>query len=167
MRATTEARPAQGLSLDRLRPVEGRAGRLFQVVYAILVVHFGSLAVTYLVDPGSAVRGFSWANQRLGGVPISPPDVAPWRLATAVGMATLTLMCLLLLVDLRRNHPILLPAAFFKGFNALLWFGYYRDSRLPVFLLAGIIDVAIVAIMLVTARAALRSADPRAESRPA
>jgi hypothetical protein len=131
------------------------AMRTFRVTFALLTVHFLSLGVLYLVDPAQAVRGFATLNEALGGVPFAPPDVAPWRFATVCGMTSLAVMTLLLTVDLRRNLPLLWPLAWFKGLNAALWFWYAGTTPgMPVFVVAGLIDVVVVASMVVIARRA-------------
>jgi hypothetical protein len=127
--------------------------RTFQVVFALLTVHFASLALIYLVDPGFAVRIFATVNEHLGGVNFSPPDVVAWRYGTVCGMATLSLMTLLLVMDGQRNRPLLAPAAFFKVLNAALWFWYWATTpNLPVFLCAGVFDLTVVALMAWAAR---------------
>jgi hypothetical protein len=133
----------------------------FEVVFALLTLHFASLAVTYLVDPDYAVRQFSRANKWLGGAAFAPPEVTAWRYATICGMSTLAVMTFMMLVDLRRNYPLLVPASFFKILNAVLWFWYSATNRdLPVFVAAGIFDLAIVAIMVWVARRAYASTGP-------
>lgn len=134
---------------------------LFEVVFVLLTLHFASLAVTYLVAPGFAVRQFSMANEWLGGVEFAPPGVTAWRYATVCGMATLAVMTLLVLVDVRRNYPLLVPAAFFKVLNAALWFWYSAtNSDLPVFVVAGVFDLFIVAVMVGVARPVYRGVGP-------
>lgn len=141
--------------------------RLFEVVFVLLTLHFASLAVTYLVAPGFAVGQFSMANEWLGGVEFAPPEVTAWRYATVCGVATLAVMTLLMLVDLGRNYPLLVPAAFFKFLNAVLWFWYSATtSGVPVFVVAGVFDLLIVALMVWAARRVYQaSARPSATDR--
>jgi hypothetical protein len=135
--------------------------RVFQIVYAVLALHFASLALTYLIDPGFAVRQFSSVNEKLGGVPFAPPEVTAWRYATVCGMATIALMTFLMLVDLRKNYPLLVPAAFFKLLNAVLWFWYSANNDgLPVFVVAGVFDLLVVAVMVWAARRAHEALHP-------
>ena len=124
----------------------------FNLVYLGLTLFYGGLAVSYLFDSARSVKHFSQLDELLGGPSIPNVDVPPWRYATVMGMATLALMCLLLLIDLRRNYPLLAPAVFFKALNAILWFVYWRQSDLPVFLFAGFVDIGLVALMVVVAR---------------
>ena len=132
-------------------------------MFALLTLHFASLAVTYLVDPGFAVRQFSVANEWLGGVEFAPPEVTAWRYATVCGMATLAVMAFLMLVDLRRNYPLLLPVGFFKVLNAVLWFWYSAtNADLPVFVAAGVYDLLVAALMVWVARRAHRVLGPGA-----
>ncbi|HEY7134206.1 MAG TPA: hypothetical protein VIB48_03995 [Acidimicrobiia bacterium] len=144
-------------AVNALAPrITAPAYRVFQVVYALLTVQFAVLGVSYLADPGGAVHTFSTWNQHLGGIRLLAPDVPPWRYATAVGMTTLALMCLMALLDLRRNHPVVAPAAFFKAYNAVLWF-WYANHRMPVFVAAGVLDVVEAVVMVVVATAAYRT----------
>jgi hypothetical protein len=146
---------------DSARPSNRFRPRTFEVVYTLLTLHFASLAVTYLVDPDSAVRQFSRANKWLGGERFAPPEVTAWRYATVCGMSTLAVMTFLMLVDLRQNYPLLVPAAFFKILNAVLWFWYSATNRdLPVFVAAGVFDLIIVIIMVWVARRAYAAAGP-------
>jgi hypothetical protein len=78
----------------------------------------------------------------------------------AIGMVTLGLMCLMLVVDLRRNHPVLVPAAFFKSFNAAMWFWYWHRTRFPVFLAAGLLDCLMVGAMVAVTIRAYRRLGP-------
>jgi hypothetical protein len=131
------------------------AVRIFRITFALLTLHYGSLGLTYLVDPGQAVRAFSSVNEALGGVAFAPPDVAPWRFATVCGVTTLAVMTALLLVDLRRNYALVWPTTWFKGLNAALWFWYSGTTDgMPVFALAGVLDVLIVTVMILVARRA-------------
>ena len=140
---------------DAAPPSSRTAGRTFSVVYLLLTIHFASLALTYLVAPGFAVRQFSRVNEWLGGAPFAPPEVTAWRYATVCGMATLALMAGLMLVDLRRNYPLLIPTAFFKVVNAVLWFWYSATNPdLPVFVAAGVFDLLVVTVMIWVARQA-------------
>jgi hypothetical protein len=124
----------------------------FQVVFALLTVFYGGLGVSYLFDSAHSVRNFSRLNQFFGGTAIPNVNVPPWRYVTVIGMTTLALMCLMLLVDLRRNYPVLIPAVFFKAFNSVLWFVYYAQTGLPVFLFAAFVDIGLVALMVVVGR---------------
>jgi hypothetical protein len=95
----------QNTPVDRLAAIpSSRARQLtFVVVFAVLTLHFASLAIVYLVDPDFAVRQFSRVNRWLGGVRFEPPEVTAWRYATVCGMATLAFMTFLLLMDLGRT----------------------------------------------------------------
>jgi len=159
--ATTRGRP---VPVATRRSEATRAIATFRAVYAVLTIHFASLGIVYLVDPDRAVRSFSRVNEALGGVVLAPPDVAPWRYATVCGMTTLAVMTLLMVIRPRRYAALLWPAAWFKGLNALLWFWYAASNEsMPVFVLAGAVDLVVVAVMVVVARRAwaVPSADAR------
>jgi len=155
-----------GSAGERVKAPGGRRGLwLFRAVFALLTVEFAGLGLFYLADPAGAVGGFSRANQFLGGIRVPVPDVPPWRYAAAAGMVAAGLMCAMLLADLRRNLPVLWPAAFFKGFDALLWFWYaarFGRGELPVCYAAGAFDCLQVLAMIVIARRAYAAAPQRA-----
>jgi hypothetical protein len=137
-----------------------RRPQTFQIVFALLTLEFAGLGISYLADPAAAVRGFSRWNQVLGGIPLVGPDVAPWRYVTAIGMITVGLMCAMLLVDLGRNYTMIVPVAFFKTVNAVLWVWYaarYGAGNLPVFYAAAAFDGVQVLAMVVVAGSAHRS----------
>lgn len=46
----------------------GSSQRVFRIVFAVLTVHFASLALICLADPELAVRRYSDANELFGGV---------------------------------------------------------------------------------------------------
>jgi hypothetical protein len=131
----------------------------FTLVYAGLTLFYGGLGVSYLFDSARSVKHFSQLDELLGGAKIPNVDVPPWRYAAVMGMLTLALMCLMLMLDLRRNYPLLVPAVFFKGVNAVLWFVYWRQSHLPVFLFAGLVDIGLITLMIVVARRAYARLD--------
>ena len=142
-------------------------GSGFLAVFGCFAALYTGLGVLYLTDPARAFDGFSRANRWLGGVSLAAPDVPPWRYVTAIGMITLGLMCLMLAVDLRRNYPVLVPAAFFKLFNAVLWFAYYEEAGFQVFLAAGLLDVVMVGVMVAVAVRARRRLDEAPQPRRA
>jgi hypothetical protein len=145
---------------DAPGPGKARHQGAFRVVFALLTIEFAGLGISYLAGPGSAVRAFSRWNQILGGIKLVSPDVPPWRYVTAIGMVTVALMCAMLLADLRRNWPVLTPAAFFKAFNAVLWFWFaarHGHGHLPVFYAAGVFDCLQVLVMIAVARRAYRA----------
>lgn len=131
----------------------------FTVTYAALTLFYGGLGFSYLFDSARSVKHFSQLDELLGGAAIPNVDVPPWRYAAVMGMTTLALMCLMMLIDLRRNYPLLVPAVFFKALNAVLWFVYWRQSDLPVFLFAGFVDIGLVVLMVVVGRRAYARLD--------
>jgi hypothetical protein len=148
---------------NRRRLFEG--GPVFVIGFATLTAFFTGLGTYYLANPTGSIESLSRANQSLGGIPLTATDVAAWRYTAAVGMLTVGLMCLMVLVDLRRNHVVLVPAVFFKGFGILLWLHYYdAHPNVPVCLEFSAIDCLLIAAMLglaLPARARLLRADER------
>jgi hypothetical protein len=129
------------------RTFEG--GRVFVVGFATLTAFFSGLGLYYLANPSGAIRALSTTNQRLGGIPIVVVDVPAWRYTAAVGMITLGVMCLLVLVDLRRNSTMLIPACFFKGFDIVLLVRYsVLHPRVPACLEFAFMDLVLVAAMI-------------------
>ena len=129
------------------KPFEG--GPVFAVGYATLTALFSGLGLYYLANPNGAIRALSTTNQRLGGIPIVVVDVPAWRYTAAVGMITLGVMCLLVLVDLRRNSTMLIPAVFFKSFDIVLLVRYSAlHPRVPACLEFAAIDVVLIAAMI-------------------
>jgi hypothetical protein len=158
----TAENESQTRTLGAVVPQSMRASPIgFQIVYAALTIFYGTLGVSYLVNPAGSVGNFSRLDKLLGGPTIPNVDVPPWRYVTVIGMTNLALMCLMLMADLRRNYPLLVPAVFFKAFNAVLWFVYYGQTKLPVFLFAAFVDVGLVVVMVEVARRAHARLDAR------
>jgi hypothetical protein len=129
------------------RAFEG--GAVFVVGFATLAAFFSGLGVYYLANPRGAIAALSTTNQHLGGIAIVVVDVVAWRYTAAVGMITLGVMCLLVLVDLRRNSTMLIPAVFFKGFDVVLLVRYSAlHPRVPACLEFAFMDVVLVAAMI-------------------
>ncbi len=126
-----------------------QGGPVFVTGFATLTALFSGLGIYYLADPSGAIRALSNANQRLGGVPVTAVDVVAWRYTAAVGMMTLGVMCFLMLVDLRRNSTMLVPAVFFKGFDIVLLVHYYGlHTQVPACLEFAAIDAILIASMV-------------------
>ena len=160
IRARNDKSAGQGLPVPARRDGQW----LFRVVLALLTLEYTGLGVFYLADPAGADRGLPHANQVLGGIPLLAPDVPVWRYATAAALIAAGLMCAMLLADLRRNLPVLLPLAFFKAFDATLWFWFsarHGHGQLPVGYAAGTLDwVQVLALIVVTLRAHARLVRP-------
>jgi hypothetical protein len=132
-------------------------GPVFVTGYVLLAALFGGLGVYYLANPSGAINALSATNQRLGGVPIVVVDVVAWRYTAAVGMMTLGVMCLLILVDLRRNSSMLVPLVFFKGFDIVLLVRYSMlHPHMPACLQFAALDAILIACALGLAMLARR-----------
>lgn len=135
---------------------ERRAERAFRIVYAILVLNFAIPAVSYMTSPELTLAMLDRINRALGGGPY--PFVESGRLWHMLGVGnvmTLAFMCALLLVDLRRFHPILPALAFLKAFSAVYaaWIGVRHAC--PAFLAIFVLDGTTTFAMVYFARRAL------------
>ncbi len=119
---------------------------MFVTVYATLTALYLGLGTWYLADPAGVLRGVSSLDRQVGGPSITAPDVAPWRYGTALGVLTLAILCLLVLIDLRRHLAVVVPLIFFKAGNAVLWFHYYGTTHLPAFRSLGFFDLGLAAV---------------------
>jgi hypothetical protein len=154
-------RPYVAFMTDQRQPFAG--GALFVTGYILLAALFGGLGIYYLANPSGAMNALSATNQRLGGIPIHVVDVVAWRYTAAVGMITLGVMCLMILIDLRRNSSMLVPLVFFKGFDIVLLVRYsVLHPHVPACYQFAAMDAVLIACALglaLPARRRLMTAD--------
>lgn len=134
------------------------AYRAFQVVYAILVLNFAIPAVSYMAAPELTLDTLDRINRGLGGGPYPFVESGRvWHMLAVGNVMTLAFMCALLLVDLRRFHPVLPALVFLKAYSALYsaWIGVHDGC--PAFLAIFALDGTTTVAMVVFARAALRA----------
>lgn len=120
-----------------------RRYRDHQLVFALLTLNFVLPALTYSFAPQSAMDSFLRINTILGGAPYDFPEAASrvWRYLGAANVMTLGLMCALLMADLRRFYPVLVPLTFMKLYAATSWLvGFVLDPGARFFLAAAILD---------------------------
>jgi hypothetical protein len=136
----------------------------FRVVYTLLTANFLIPSLLYLIAPERAL-GDLRAGLALLGLPPFPIENEGgfvWRTLAGTNVLTLAFMCGLLLADVRRFYPLLLPLAFLKGTTALAFLLQYALAyRHPLFL--GIVAWDGLAVFLMIffasrARAALDQA---------
>jgi len=117
--------------------------RQFQIVFVLLALNFIIPAISYTFFPHVAVEGFLSLNTLLGGAEYTFPEAQSrvWRYLGAANVMTLGFMCTLLLANLRRFYPVLVPLTFMKGYAALAWlFGWIADPGARFFLAAAVFD---------------------------
>lgn len=133
--------------------------RNFQIAFTILTLNFVIPAVSYALDPATAIDQFRWLNELIGGEAYTFPeaDSRVWRYLGAANVMTLGLMCFLLQLNLRANFPLLLPLTFLKGYNASLFlFGYFASPQFPILLGVAVFDFLTCAAFVYFARSARR-----------
>lgn len=135
--------------------------RNFQLVYTYLTLNFFLPSLVYTFAPGKAIGQFETLGQILGAgsyAALAGETGNVWRVLGAANVMTLSLMCCLLLVDLRRFYPVLLPLVFMKGFTAVLYLAVYLfENRYPAFLAVSLYDGFNLFLMLYFAIRAHRS----------
>jgi hypothetical protein len=133
------------------------AYRDFQLVFAVLTVNFFVPAVAYLFAPDLAYGELDRLCALLGWDLFTAAERGSefWRFLGFSNVFTLGFMCLLLLLNLRRWHPVLLPLLVLKGASVvgaahLFLFG----SGHPFFALAvGFDGITMAAIFVFATRA--------------
>jgi hypothetical protein len=101
----------------------------FRVAYALMAANFIFPALVYFWAPARGISQFATGNA-----------------------LTLAFTCALLLWDLPRFLPALLPIAFLKAYSSLGFLAIFAKTRYPAFLAVSLFDVATVGAMLVFAR---------------
>ncbi len=143
-----------------------RTYRNFQIAFTLLTLNFVLPAISYASTPQVVGGQLRSLNRMLGGEPYTAPESQSrlWRYLGAANVMTLGVMCLLLQLNLRRFGVVLLPLAFLKGYNALLFLlGYVASPHWPVLLAIGLLDVATTAAFLFFAGRAIRDIGARAD----
>ena len=97
-----------------------RNHRLFFGAFAIA---FAVAATLYAFIPATITAQFAQMDVRLGGAAggYPEPQNRVWTSLAAANVATLSLMCFLLVKDLRRYGAVRLPLLFMKTASALLF----------------------------------------------
>ncbi len=130
--------------------------RNFRIVYTILALNFIIPAFAYLFAPELAWSSLLGVAELFGGRDYPHPETSLyWRILGAGNVMTLGFMCGLLLLDLRRYYPTLVPLVFLKGCSAFGFLGVYLLLLpFPLFLVAFLFDGLTMAAMVYFARAA-------------
>jgi hypothetical protein len=137
------------------------AYRNFQIVFTLLTLNFLVPAITYVFAPHLVVEQFRGFGALLGGIAYPLDEKSHlWRGLGASNVATLGLMCLLLQLNVRRFHAVLVPLVFMKGMMALFMLGCFF-TVLPYrgFLAVSCWDALAVVLFLAFAPRARRALD--------
>jgi hypothetical protein len=134
--------------------------RDFQVVFTILTVNFFVPAVVYLFAPDLAYGELDRLCSIFGWELMASAERGSefWRFLGFSNVFTLGFMCLLLQLDLRRWHPVLLPLLVLKGASVVgaAWLFLFGSGH-PFFALAVGFDGVTMAAMIVFASRAHRA----------
>ncbi|HEX4457617.1 MAG TPA: hypothetical protein VIA18_06585 [Polyangia bacterium] len=109
------------------------AFRNCQLFFAVFTIGFTDAAIAYAALPGVVAAQFAHWDNLLGGAGGYPePQCRIWIALAAANVATLAMMCYLLLRDLQRYAALQLPLLFMKSASAMLfvcWFLAVPDAR--------------------------------------
>ena len=108
-----------------------------QVVFGLLAVQFILPSLSYLFAPEVALAQAETIGRLLGGgdYPMAGEQGYIFRVLAAGNVFTLGFLCLLMLLDMRRNHPLIPVFVVLKGFSALAYlYVYLLKLRYPLFL---------------------------------
>ncbi|MBI4349762.1 MAG: hypothetical protein HY553_23195 [Elusimicrobia bacterium] len=151
-------------AMDRGSNPAPAAVRRFRAAYLLIMLNFLLPALGYILAPSLAIREFERVGMLLGGGPyaLAAGETGHvWRVLGATNVLTLAFMCGLLLWDLRRFYPVLVPLLFLKTSTAVLYLGVFLAvERYPAFLAVFALDAATAAAMAyfaIAARAALET----------
>ena len=132
-----------------------RRRKLFRVVYLVLTINFLIPAAIYALSPASAIEGMTALGVALGTPDYPSPEQSLfWHVLGVGNVATLGFCCLLLLLDLDRWYPVLVPLVFLKGCSVVGFLAAYRTSGHASFLAATLFDGATCVALVYFARGA-------------
>ncbi len=133
-----------------------RAYRNQQIAFLILTLNFLIPATSYLVAPHIAVDQIHTFSATVGAPAYeATEDSHMWRFLAVADVMTLGFLCLLLLLNVRRWRPVLLPLCFLKGscVVAAAYIGLFQ-YRHAFFWLPVLLDsVTVLAMWFFTTRA--------------
>lgn len=119
--------------------VAPRPVRVMQVIFGLLAVQFILPSLSYLFTPALALGQAEALGRLLGGgaYPLATEGGPLFRVLAAGNVFTLGVLCLLMLLDMRRYHPLIPVFVVLKGFSALGYlYVYLHELRYPLFLAA-------------------------------
>jgi hypothetical protein len=115
--------------------------RAFRVVYAFLALNFILPTLSYAVTPAVAMAAFGQLNAILGGGELPLEQSVFWWVLGVGNVGTLGFCCLLVLSDLKRWHPAVVPLVFLKGIDAVMWGVAAAMYGEPAYLAAFLLDI--------------------------
>ena len=133
------------------------AVKAFRIVYALLAANFIFPACVYFLSPATAIAQFDFLGRLLGGGPYpfsGGESGIVWRVLGAGNVMTLGFMCLLLLWDLSKYYPVLIPLVFLKACSVLGFLVAFARTHYPAFLAVSLFDGVTVWAMVFFARRA-------------
>ncbi len=131
--------------------------RRFRIVYAALTLNFFIPALYYCFDAAGAAEMFGSLGDVFWQVdyPYSE-DSMFWRVLGIGNVATLGFCCALLLWDLKRFYPVLVPLVFLKSCSILGFVVAAVSVFHPSFVIGVLFDGVTVGLMVFFARGAHR-----------
>lgn len=134
------------------------AVRDFRLGYALLGLHFLIPAVGYALDPVSAIAQFDRLGRLLGAGPYPWAEAEMgyvWRVLAAGNVLTLGFLCFLLLKDLKRFYPALVPLVFLKSTAVAGYLAVFFRTGYPAFLAVSLWDAFNCFLFIFLAKRAL------------
>ena len=136
------------------------AYRNFQIVFTVLTLNFFTPAVVYLFAPDLAYGELDRLCALFGWELMTAAERGSefWRFLGFSNVFALGFMCLLLQLDLRGRHPVLLPLLVLKGGSVVgaAWLFVFGSGH-PFFALAVVFDGITMAAMVFFAGRAYRA----------
>jgi len=131
--------------------------RSFRIDYTVLALNFLLPALYYCVDADGAAQMFASLGAWFGVTDYPWTENSMfWRILGIGNVATLGFCCVLLLLDLVKYYPVLVPLVFLKSCSVLGFVLAGISSGHPSFLVGVLFDGVTVALMVFFARAAHR-----------
>jgi len=131
---------------------ENKAFRNFQLVYTFLTLNFFFPAISYGFFPEVAVKNFLNIGKILGAVnyPFTENEFGyVWRCLATSNVFTLSFMCFLLQLNIKKFYLVLIPLVFLKttsciGYLLIFLLRVHYPAFLAIFFYDGISALAMV-----------------------
>lgn len=142
-------------------PQVPREVRIMQIIFGVLAVQFFLPSLSYFFTPEVALSQAQVLGALLGGAtyPAAAGETGYiFRVLAAGNVFTLGFLCLLMLLDIRRYHPLIPVFVVLKGFSALGYlYVYLVQLRYPLFLAVFFWDSLAVGLVVHFGRRAHRA----------
>ena len=125
----------------------------FRIVYWVLTLNFFFPALYYIIDAGHSASLFYSLGIPFGvtDVPFTEESMF-WRVLGIGNVATLGFCCALMLYDLKRFWPVLVPLVFLKGCSVVGFAMAFLSLHHPSFAIGVVFDGVTMAAMIYFAR---------------